>query len=813
MEEPRDIPTAAANGVGVLTAHVDEVRLACLRALERKVLWLSTWMIHHANHLRPSRDGLKVGGHQASCASLVTLMTALYFDVLAAPGPGRGQAPRQPGLPRDPVPAGAAEPREARAVPRLRRGAVVPVADQGQRRRRLLDGLGRPGGGDHPVRLAGPGLPPAQAAGARRPARGPDDRPGRRRRARRGQRLRGPPRRLEARRPQRLVDHRLQPPEPRQRGRGPALPAGSTALSGRWAGTSSRSSTAAGSRRRSSGPAARRCGTGSTTAPTRSTRPWSTAAAPAGGRGSSATWGRPGGSPRCSTSTTTPALHALMTNLGGHDMETVLEAFHGVDDRRPDLLHRLHDQGLRPPLRRPQGQPLGPDEPRADGDLPAAPEDRAGAGVRAVRRPGRSRGRAPAVPRPGALRRAAAPPARAARASPCPRPWRSPRGADVDPGGVRPAPERPGAGPGRVRRPDRDDLARRDGLDQPRRVGQPPRPVRPPPPRRPVPRGGGALGPEVGDVARPASTSSWASPRTTCSCSWPRWAWPARSSAPGCLPIGTLYDPFICRGLDALNYACYQGARFLLVATPSGVSLAPEGGAHQSVDHPADRHRAAGPDGVRARVRRRAGRDPGLGPGAHPGRRRRLGLPPALDPADRPAEAGDDPELRDDVVRGGYWLVAARARGRRWRSSAPGSSPPRRSRRMPRSARTSPSAGLLVVTSAGRLHADWLAATRARAARRRRGPRRTSSRLLGRTRPGAALVTVLDGHPATLSWLGAVARHRVVRPGRRAVRPVGRHPRPLPRIPPRPPGDHRRRRPGVPGSVRSFEVKCGVRIA
>ena len=54
----------------------------CLAAIERKVLWLSTWMIHHANHLRPSRDGLKVGGHQASCASMVTLMTALYFDVL-----------------------------------------------------------------------------------------------------------------------------------------------------------------------------------------------------------------------------------------------------------------------------------------------------------------------------------------------------------------------------------------------------------------------------------------------------------------------------------------------------------------------------------------------------------------------------------------------------------------------------------------------------------------------------------------------------------------------------------------------------------
>ena len=52
------------------------------------------------------------------------------------------------------------------------------------------------------------------------------------------------------------------------------------------------------------------------------------------------------------------------------------------------------------------------------------------------------------------------------------------------------------------------------------------------------------------------------------------------------LPIGTLYDPFISRGLDALNYACYQDARFLLVATPSGVSLAGEGGAHQSIASP-----------------------------------------------------------------------------------------------------------------------------------------------------------------------------------------------------------------------------------
>ncbi|MBI2322558.1 MAG: pyruvate dehydrogenase, partial [Chloroflexi bacterium] len=48
------------------------------------------------------------------------------------------------------------------------------------------------------------------------------------------------------------------------------------------------------------------------------------------------------------------------------------------------------------------------------------------------------------------------------------------------------------------------------------------------------------------------------------------------------VPIGTVYDPFICRGLDALIYGLYSGAQFIVVGTPSGVSLSPEGGAHQS---------------------------------------------------------------------------------------------------------------------------------------------------------------------------------------------------------------------------------------
>src|SRR6187397_3665679 len=56
--------------------------LQILTALERKVLWLASWMIHNANHLRENDDALKVGGHQASSASLATIMTALYFSVL-----------------------------------------------------------------------------------------------------------------------------------------------------------------------------------------------------------------------------------------------------------------------------------------------------------------------------------------------------------------------------------------------------------------------------------------------------------------------------------------------------------------------------------------------------------------------------------------------------------------------------------------------------------------------------------------------------------------------------------------------------------
>jgi len=53
-----------------------------LKTIEQRLLWLSHWMIHNANHVRPSADRIKVGGHQASSTSMVSIMTALYFSAM-----------------------------------------------------------------------------------------------------------------------------------------------------------------------------------------------------------------------------------------------------------------------------------------------------------------------------------------------------------------------------------------------------------------------------------------------------------------------------------------------------------------------------------------------------------------------------------------------------------------------------------------------------------------------------------------------------------------------------------------------------------
>lgn len=72
-----------ADGEGIKT--MTDSRLELLESISRRVLWLSTYMLHYANHVRPNPDGTKVGGHPASCASVVNLLTAYYFTA-AEPG-------------------------------------------------------------------------------------------------------------------------------------------------------------------------------------------------------------------------------------------------------------------------------------------------------------------------------------------------------------------------------------------------------------------------------------------------------------------------------------------------------------------------------------------------------------------------------------------------------------------------------------------------------------------------------------------------------------------------------------------------------
>src|SRR5690348_17646592 len=81
------VPTSSRSTIGASdSGRGPQARsaIATLEDLARRALWLSSWTIHHANHVRDSRDGLKVGGHQARCASSATLLAALYGHALRA---------------------------------------------------------------------------------------------------------------------------------------------------------------------------------------------------------------------------------------------------------------------------------------------------------------------------------------------------------------------------------------------------------------------------------------------------------------------------------------------------------------------------------------------------------------------------------------------------------------------------------------------------------------------------------------------------------------------------------------------------------
>jgi pyruvate dehydrogenase E1 component len=238
------------------------------------------------------------------------------------------------------------------------------------------------------------------------------------------------------------------------------------------------------------------------------------------------------------------------------------------------------------------------------------------------------------------------------------------------------------------------------------------------------------------------------------------------------IPIGTLYDPFIERGLDALNYACYQDARFILIATPSGVTLAPEGGAHQSIATPLI---GLAQDGLAAfepafvdelsvifrfafDYLQRSGE---AQPSERSWLRDETGGSVYLRLSTRVLEQPQreiDPSLRDDIIDGAYWL-------RRPGPNAQvvvaytGAVAPEAIEAVGLIAEDRRDVGLLAVTSADRLNAGWTAAQRAR----ERGLVHATShieRLLAEVPPHCGLVTVIDAHPATLAWIGSVMGHR-----------------------------------------------------
>ena len=237
-------------------------------------------------------------------------------------------------------------------------------------------------------------------------------------------------------------------------------------------------------------------------------------------------------------------------------------------------------------------------------------------------------------------------------------------------------------------------------------------------------------------------------------------------------PIGTLYDPFIARGLDALNYACYQEARFILVATPSGITLAGEGGAHQSIGTPLigmaqDGLAAFEPAYVDELAAIMAWSFDYIQKGGEgqPSERNWLrdetGGSVYLRLSTRPVEQIKrtiDADLRHAIIDGAYWM----------RKPGPncqvvvaytGAVAPEAIESIGLMAEDRRDVGLLAVTSADRLNAGWTAAQRAR----ERGlvnARSHIERLMADVPAHCGIVTVCDAHPATLGWLGAIHGHR-----------------------------------------------------
>jgi pyruvate dehydrogenase E1 component len=224
------------------------------------------------------------------------------------------------------------------------------------------------------------------------------------------------------------------------------------------------------------------------------------------------------------------------------------------------------------------------------------------------------------------------------------------------------------------------------------------------------------------------------------------------------LPIGTLYDPFICRGLDALNYACYQDARFIVVGTPSGVSLAPEGGAHQSIYTPLI---GIGQPGLTYFEPAYADELRAILFWSFDHLQQAEGGSVYLRLSTRKVEQPDrlmTPELKQSILDGGYWLVPPSCETTH-AIVAMGAVVAEAIAAQQELTRQGLAGALLIVTSPDRLGHDWCAPHN----QSRTDPAvQHLYALFADLPPHTPLVTVVDGHPLSLAWLGSATGRRVV---------------------------------------------------
>ena len=226
------------------------------------------------------------------------------------------------------------------------------------------------------------------------------------------------------------------------------------------------------------------------------------------------------------------------------------------------------------------------------------------------------------------------------------------------------------------------------------------------------------------------------------------------------LPIGTLYDPFIARGLDSLNYACYQDARFMLVATPAGITLAPEGGAHQSISSPLigigqpglSSYEPAYADELAVIMRWGFDYMQAKNGGS-------IYLRLSTRAIEQPSrEISSD--LESQIIKGAYWLIPP-ADGARIAIVYSGAVVPEVIEAYEQIKEEIHGLGVMAITSFDRLYHEW---QRSQVDDVEGGSNTDCHiiKLLAPLHSDAVLITVQDAHPATLSWLGSATGRKLL---------------------------------------------------